>query len=239
MNQVQAHLLKQRQGCVKIHRLNKNLRHGKGYINMCGRMNVIDDPNVRAFMDALGIPVYPDFHLHSNRDLRPTDETLLITNQNEKIATTRSSWGIKPAWSKQLLINAKSETISDKATFKKAFEQHRALVVCSGWYEWKDEGGAKKQKYLIQHSLKQPMLMAAVCFPAPPSNQKANHKVNQEGSQFVTITTAPNEKLKHVHHRMPLLIHSDEIDSWLLGDSQQALQSIHPMPDELFQFETC
>ncbi|MEH6344799.1 MAG: SOS response-associated peptidase family protein [Bermanella sp.] len=210
---------------------------------MCGRMNVIDDPNVRAFMDALGIPIYPSPNPHSNREVRPTDETLLLIPQGKDINTATMSWGIKPSWSKQLLINAKSETVSDKTTFKKAFENHRALVVCSGWYEWKDEGGKTKQKYLVQHSLKQPMFMAAVCFPAPPANQAANQgphqEANKEASQFVTLTTAPNEKLKQVHHRMPLIIHSDEMDEWLLGDSHQALQAIHPMKSEAFQFETC
>lgn len=198
---------------------------------MCGRMNVIDDPNVRAFMDALGIPVYPD----SNPELRPTDETLLLIPKGKDIDAATMSWGIKPSWSKQLLINAKSETVSDKSTFKKAFEHHRALVVCSGWYEWKDEGGKTKQKYLVQHSLKQPMFMAAVCFPVPSSHQETH----QNRRQFVTLTTEPNEKLKQVHHRMPLIIHNDEMDEWLLGDSQQALNAMHRMPDELFQFEAC
>lgn len=193
---------------------------------MCGRMNVIDDPNVRGFMDALGIPVYPN----ANADFRPTDETLLLVPNGQDIASTTMSWGIQPSWSKTLLINAKSETIGEKTTFKKAFEQHRALVVCSGWYEWKDEGKAKKQKYLVQHSLKQPMLMAAVCFSG---------KSPQDKNQFVTLTCAPNKKLKQVHHRMPLIIHSDEIDNWLLADSQQALQAIHPIESEAFQFETC
>ncbi len=214
---------------------------------MCGRMNVIDDPNVRAFMDALGIPIYPKRNVHFNRELRPTDETLLLIPKGKDIATATMSWGIKPAWSKQLLINAKSETISEKTTFKKAFEHHRALVVCSGWYEWKDEGygdkKAKKQKYLVQHSLKQPMLMAAVCFTGPSftreSNKEVNRESNNERGQFVTLTTAPNEKLKQVHHRMPLIIHADEMDDWLLGDSQQALQAVHPLQDEEFQFEAC
>ena len=206
---------------------------------MCGRMNVIDDPNVRAFMDALGIPLYPHSHSSSNQELRPTDETLLLIPKRKAnvidVAATSMRWGIQPSWSKKLLINAKSETIQEKNTFKKAFEQRRGLVVCSGWYEWKDEGGAKKQKYLVQHSLKQPMLMAAVCFSGVSSNQDSS----QESHQFVTLTTEPNEKLKYVHHRMPLIIHNDEMDNWLLGDSQQALNAIHPMPSELFQFEAC
>ena len=210
---------------------------------MCGRMNVIDDPNVRAFMDALGIPVYPKRNVDFNRELRPTDETLLLIPKGKDIEPAMMSWGIKPSWSKQLLINAKSETISEKTTFKKAFEHHRALVVCSGWYEWKDEGHgekkAKKQKYLVQHSLKQPMLMAAVCFTGPSFTRESNKEVNRESNQFVTLTTTPNEKLKQVHHRMPLIIHADEMDDWLLGDNQQALQAIQPISSDEFQFEAC
>ena len=97
---------------------------------MCGRMNVTDDPNVQAFMDALGMPIYPN----ANPDLRPTDETLVIIPNGDQVEAREMSWGIKPNWSKQLLINAKAETISEKNTFKNAFKLHRGLVICSGWY---------------------------------------------------------------------------------------------------------
>jgi hypothetical protein len=42
---------------------------------MCGRMNISNDPNVQAFMDALGIASYPA----NNNDLRPMDSTLLLS----------------------------------------------------------------------------------------------------------------------------------------------------------------
>ena len=186
---------------------------------MCGRMNVTDDPNVQAFMDALGMPIYPD----ANSDLRPTDETLLILPEGDGIKAKRLSWGIQPNWSKQLLINAKAETIAEKPTFKSAFKLHRGLVICSGWYEWKDEGGKRKQKYLVEHSLRQPMLMAAVYYPA--------------SEQFVTLTIHPNNKLKQVHHRTPLIIHADEMDLWLHGSLEDVTALFHPLKDEEVDFQ--
>ncbi len=206
---------------------------------MCGRMYISNNPNVQAFMDALGIPIYPT----SNDDLRPTDSTLLLLPKNGEVTAKEMSWGIKPSWSKQVLINAKSETIDEKNTFKGAFESHRALVVCSGWYEWKaiSENSTTekqklktppslKQKYLVEHSLKQLMLMAAVYYPA---------NTHQPHDQFVTLTTAPNDKLKQVHHRMPLIIHADEMDMWLQGSCDDVKPLMQAIKSEEFRFNAC
>ncbi len=206
---------------------------------MCGRMYISNNPNVQAFMDALGISIYPT----SNDDLRPTDSTLLLLPNNGDVTAKEMSWGIKPSWSKQVLINAKSETIDEKNTFKGAFKSHRALVVCSGWYEWKaiNENNAaeihssknppsQKQKYLVEHSLKQLMLMAAVYYPA---------NAQQPNDQFVTLTTTPNDKLKKVHHRMPLIIHADEMDTWLQGTCDDAKPLMQAIKSEEFRFNIC
>jgi putative SOS response-associated peptidase YedK len=176
-------------------------------------MNVTDDPRVQELMDELGMPIFPK----PNSDLRPTDDTLLILPKNSGLEAKELSWGIQPHWSKQLLINAKAETITEKVTFKNAFKLHRGLVVCSGWYEWKDMGAKKKQKYLIEHAGKEPMLMAAVYYPV--------------SNQFVTLTIAPSEKLKQVHHRMPLIITKKEMDIWLHGTSEDTLPLMHSLKD--------
>ncbi|MDF0536027.1 SOS response-associated peptidase family protein [Shewanella sp. A32] len=60
-----------------------------------------------------------------------------------------SVWGIKPEWSKQLLINAKAETVREKKTFASAFKHHRVLVPCSGGYEWRRKKGASKNTLLV------------------------------------------------------------------------------------------
>ena len=62
-------------------------------------------------------------------------------------------WGLIPKWAKDpkignKLINARSETVYEKPSFKESFTQKRCLIPASGFYEWRKEGG-KKQPYLF------------------------------------------------------------------------------------------
>jgi putative SOS response-associated peptidase YedK len=192
---------------------------------MCGCMNVTDDINIKDLMEELGMPSYPanttgdlltDTVSTPSLELKPSQSTLAIIRQKNALSPKQVQWGIQPNWSKTLLINAKSETIHDKITFKQAFKQQRALIPCQGWYEWKSplssshalKNPIKKDKYLIKHQSLSPMLMAAVYFP--------------NENQFVTLTSQPNDYLASVHHRMPVIISKEQAQEWVLGDSQTA-----------------
>nr|WP_238398937.1 MULTISPECIES: SOS response-associated peptidase family protein [Shewanella] len=65
-----------------------------------------------------------------------------------------------------MLINAQAETVREKKTFAKALKEHRVLVPCSGWYEWRAEGD-QKRKYEFYHPDDEPLFMAGVCYPQP------------------------------------------------------------------------
>ncbi len=183
---------------------------------MCGRMNVIDDINVQELMEELGLPLYPANSTDLFAELKPSESTLAIIWQQNELAAKQVQWGIQPNWSKTLLINAKSETIHEKTTFKNAFNQQRALIPCQGWYEWKSpistnhspSSKTPKDKYLIKQKSLSPMLMAAVYFP--------------NENQFVTLTSQPNDFLATVHHRMPVIINKKNAKEWMLGDSKTA-----------------
>lgn len=191
----------------------------RGKAAMCGRMNVSDDPNVQAFMDALGMPIYPK----PNSDFRPNDAAVIYyRSTHEPLSHAELQWGISLSPSSSLVINARAETIQTKPSFKQAFHSHRGIIVCNGWYEWKLHGSSKIP-YLIRHTLTQPMLMATLAYP--------------ESNRFVTLTTSPNAKLADIHHRMPVIIHSDELDQWLYGSSDQAQALTTPLPSELFHTE--
>lgn len=176
---------------------------------MCGRIDIQGERLSQGVSRLLGF----DFDVASNRDLRPTQTLQAIILSDQGFTQMDAAWGIKPAWSKQLLINAKAETVAQKPTFKKAFRERRCIVPCSGWYEWRDEGGAKKQKYHFQHSEGLPLLMAAIWYPSAAEGGSR---------QIVTLTTAPNSPCAEYHSRMPLLIEPEELAIWL-GD-----QSIIP-----------
>jgi len=137
----------------------------------------------------------------SNIDIRPTNTVPSIIHSNNGFIQHNVSWGIKPSWSKKLLFNAQAETVAEKKTFKNSFQNRRCLVPTTGWYEWKNEGDSKKQKYYFSSPDNTPLLMAGIWF--------------EDDDQVVTLTTSPNEICSQVHHRMPLIIQSDCIGRWL------------------------
>jgi putative SOS response-associated peptidase YedK len=183
---------------------------------MCGRLNVTDDPLVQQICDFLGI----DFSTTTNIDLRPTQQASSLIMQNGNIQQLNSSWGIKPDWSKKILINAQAETVATKKTFKHAFETSRCIVPCSGWYEWRDEGGKRKQQYIFEHADNQPFYMAGVYY-------------HQEQTPFVSLTIKPNEKCAEIHGRMPLLIEPNCIEQWLGGNPEQLGALMKPIEGDM------
>ena len=114
---------------------------------MCGRIDIDGERLSHDLSEMLGF----DFHVETNNDLRPTQSIQTLFSGQQGFEQMDASWGIKPTWSKQLLINAKAETDDQKLTFKQAFRERRCIVPCSGWYEWRNEGGPRKQKYHFQH----------------------------------------------------------------------------------------
>ncbi len=173
---------------------------------MCGRLNVTDSPLVEWICDELGIP----FTTQTNKDLRPSQQVDTIAMGSQSPEQITAFWGIKPSWSKKLLINAQAETVADKPTFKHAFASSRCLVPCTGWYEWRDEGGPRKQRYAFTSASDEPFLMAGILF------------AEGEPTELVTLTTRPTPQCGKIHHRMPVLIPPESVNAWLGGSASQA-----------------
>jgi putative SOS response-associated peptidase YedK len=90
-----------------------------------------------------------------------------------------------------------------KPTFKKTFETQRCIVPCTGWYEWRSEGGPKKQKYAFTHADGIPFLMAGIWFGGATE------------ARLVTLTTSPGKRCAEIHNRTPLLIDPENVSLWL------------------------
>jgi len=93
----------------------------------------------------------PDRTLPVDWNIKPTQDIYIIKNDEIKIA----SWGLVAPWSKNSVeavrsqsqaINARSESVHEKPTFRKAFRSNRCLVPASGYYEWATELGRYKTK---------------------------------------------------------------------------------------------
>ena len=191
---------------------------------MCGRINVTDNPLVQWMFDRIGIP----FTTKTNTNLCPTQNVATLAYLDGSLRHLNTIWGIKGEWSKKLLINAQGETVAtNKKTFKNAFIHNRCLVPCTGWYEWRDEGGPRKQKYSFTRVDGDPFLMAGIWYEA------------EDLPQVVTLTINPSPRCSEIHNRMPLLIMPENIDPWFHSTPEDIQPLLKPANDEVIRIERC
>lgn len=182
----------------------------------------------------------PDRTLPVDWNIKPTQDIYIIKNEAIKIA----SWGLIAPWSKNLndalrsqsqAINARSESVHEKPTFRNAFRQRRCLIPASGYYEWATELGRYKTKQPVFISRDDEKLLAfAGIF---------DRWISPEGEirdSVSIITRDAIGDLAKVHNRMPLFLPRDRWDAWMnpeLTDVEEvrALMEI-PKPDDHLRY---
>ena len=126
-------------------------------------------------------------------------------------------WGLVPSWSKDAsgaarLINARVETVGEKAAFRKAFRARRCLLPADGYYEWYPVEGADgkpaKQPWFIRPADGAPLVMAGLYefWKAPDGEWLTTATV---------ITTAATDEVGHLHDRMPMAVARENWAAWL------------------------
>jgi len=169
---------------------------------MCGRFSVN-----KAISPIVSELFNMHFNAEINANLSPSQSVSTLVNSNSIYHQVNALWGIKPSWSKKLIINAQSETVATKPTFRQSFQHQRCLIPCNGWFEWRTEKG-KKVKYLFEHANKMPLYMAGILF-------------HNEHTELVTLTTKPNNKCGQYHKRMPALVLAKDKDYWFNSSPQE------------------
>lgn len=138
-------------------------------------------------------------------------------------------WGLIPAWAKDpsigaKLINARAETVSEKPSFRDAFQRRRCLIVADGYYEWKKQAG-KKQPFYFRLTSGQAFAFAGLW-------EHWNSPTGETVETCTIITTAANELAATVHDRMPVILSETEYDRWLDPNFQSAQALLHPYASE-------
>ena len=161
---------------------------------MCGRFTVRD---VQQIQDEYGLSIKANFNVS------PSQDVLVLTDREGGSTQPETMrWHYSPTWAKEPmnLINARSETLREKPSFKMA---ERCLIVADGWYEWLREGESK-EPYFFHMSNK-------------VFNFAGIYTEHQDVKGCAIITKEANEKLSKIHHRMPVMLKSDEGRDWLKG----------------------
>ncbi|NIM51911.1 MAG: hypothetical protein GTN78_05355 [Gemmatimonadales bacterium] len=177
---------------------------------MCGRFSQAQIAELdRELFKLLSVP-----YMEPRYNIAPTKEAAAIRQQREgpEREFVLLRWGLIPSWAKDpsignRLINARSETVATKPTFEHAFRYRRCLIPADGFYEWqKTERG--KQPYYAK-------LRDGAVFALAGLWERWLGAAQQPVETFTIITTAPNDMLRPLHNRMPVILKPGDYDRWL------------------------
>jgi putative SOS response-associated peptidase YedK len=199
-----------------------------GLETMCGRFTRAT--SAAGVAEAFGVEEISS-DLKPSYNIAPTQSVAVIISDGKK-RLTEVRWGLVPSWAKELaignkLINARAETITQKASFRSAFKKRRCLVVADGFYEWQKIGDGKRPVYIRLKSGK-PFGMAGLY-------EMWRSPEGEEVTTCAIITTEANELMQPIHERMPVIIPKDSEDLWLdpqVQDSEVVLNLLKPYPAE-------
>lgn len=177
---------------------------------MCGRYTLTTPGELIA--ELFGLDSDPEVEARYN--VAPTQEVaaVRVDEAGGPRRFVRLRWGLVPHWAKDSsignkMINARSETVAEKSSFKTPLKRSRCLVLADGFYEWrKTESG--KQPYHIHLTENRPFTMAGLW---------DRWAKGPEGvvESFTILTTTANDKVSSLHDRMPVILDGEARDVWL------------------------
>lgn len=145
-------------------------------------------------------------------NIAPGSAVISVVKKDSHRILVDFTWGLIPHWARETsigrkLINARSESIHQKPSFREAFRSRRCLIVASGFYEWKKEGRVKIP-YYIRRADGAPFAFAGL-------HESWRSPDGVEHGTCAIITTEPNALMKEIHTRMPVILPREHEESWL------------------------
>lgn len=198
---------------------------------MCGRFAL--SAMLTDIAEEFSTSAEPDRTLPVDWNIKPTQDIYIVKNQEITIA----SWGLIAPWSKNSndalrsqsqAINARSESVHEKPTFRNAFRQRRCLVPATGYYEWATELGRYKTKQPVFISRDDEKLLAfAGIF---------DRWISPEGEirdSVAIITRDAVGDLAKVHNRMPLFLPRERWGAWMDSNvtDVEEIRTLMQIPD--------
>jgi len=178
---------------------------------MCGRFTLTADPDV--LQEVFHWVDFGNAEISPRYNIAPTQPIPVVANTG-KNKLDYFTWGLVPFWAKDpsignRMINARAETLAEKPSFRNAYKRRRCLILADGFFEWQKIPGEKSKVpiyiYLRDHT---PFAFAGLW-------EEWN---SSDGSQILSatiITTQPNDVVKSIHNRMPVILPESAYERWL------------------------
>ena len=148
----------------------------------------------------------------------PTQDFVACTSTGPSLRSIRKfRWGLVPSWARDKrisarMINARSETVADKPSFRTAFRHRRCLVPANGWFEWKRVRDGKQPYYILAED-DRPMSFAGIweCWAGEDETLET----------FSILTRGAIPELEQIHHRQPVVVNRPDFNTWLAPDTSR------------------
>lgn len=201
---------------------------------MCGRYAITLPPE--AMREAFAYREQPNFPPRYN--IAPTQPVPVVRLDEGRRQFILMRWGFIPGWVKDpkdypLVINVRSESASEKPSFRAALTRRRCLMPADGFYEWHRLGEGRQQEnrpYLFRKPDHGFFAFAALW--------ETWHSPDGSEIDTVAIVTGPaNGQMAAIHHRSPVIVPPEAFDAWLDPSAESAaVQALmRPPPDDLFE----
>jgi len=174
---------------------------------VCGRYTLA--AGAPELVEAFDVPA-PDFAWAPHFNVAPGQDVPVVAEDRHGRRVGLLTWGLVPGWLDQPgtpMINARSESVLRRPSFRESFERRRCLVPADGFYEWKHEG-SEKQPFWIHPAGGGLLSFAGVWDRWSRPGQEARNT-------FAILTMRASGELAGIHDRMPVVIDPEDRDAWL------------------------
>ena len=182
---------------------------------MCGRYYIAEEDQAEELKQIIDM-----INRKHNGEVKTAGEVfpsetvpVIATSRTQKITPFAMEWGYSTSDGNRL-INARSETASQKPTFRDGMLQRRCIIPASWYFEWnKNERG--RPKYAIGAENKNVIYMAGI------------YRFEHDKPVFSILTRDPAESIQFIHHRMPVILPREAVRDWLNTSyrAEEVLQS--------------
>ncbi len=199
---------------------------------MCGRFTETAKPE--QIEKEFSVKIADEKLFKQRYNIAPTQIVSAVLEQNGKRIIEGLRWGLIPSWSKDdsfanKLINARAETLAEKASFRDAFKHKRCIIPASGFYEWQKASKGAKQPFYFRMKDKEVFGFAGLY------EEWFDKETGEQIETCMIITTEANKVLEPIHERMPVILKPKDYDQWLSAkekDTGKLQNLLAPYPSE-------
>ena len=181
---------------------------------MCGRKTLT--MSKKAIIEELMVDEWQVEAYKPSYNIAPSQNSLVLVQEKGSNIVRNMKWGLIPAWSKNELygskmINARSETVTTRPSFKNLIPKNRCIVLSDGYYEWKQNSG-RRAPFFIQKEDGGLMLFAGLWTTWSMSSK--------EVFTYTILTTKAQKDISAIHDRMPVLFDKSKAEMWINLDNK-------------------